>query len=283
MMGERPVTREMIADALREVGIRAGDSLAVHSSLKSLGFVEGGAEAAICALQEVLTPEGTLMMPTHTYSLPMWGKEPYNKTKSPSLVGKITDVFWRMPDVLRSDHPSHSVAAWGKRAEVFTKDTLLYPPIGLNSAWYRFYNAGGRILMLGTNQGTNTTLHLCEVLADVPYLNVAFTQGRDYEVAHRINERGEVEEFIIRQVPGCSRGFIRCEPYLREKGVLRDVLVLNSKSQLLGVPQLVDVMVEKLKVEPYFILCDIPDCGICTKRKSEIRRSSNVGGMAKSR
>ncbi|MCX7001376.1 MAG: AAC(3) family N-acetyltransferase [Candidatus Sumerlaeota bacterium] len=267
MMGERAVTREMIADALREAGIRAGESLAVHSSLKSLGFVEGGAEAAICALQDVLTPEGTLMMPTHTYSLPMWGKEPYNKTKSPSLVGKITDVFWRMPDVLRSDHPSHSVAAWGKRAEEFTKDTLPYPPIGLNSAWHRFYSAGGRILMLGTNQGTNTSLHLCEVLADVPYLNVVFTPGRDYEVAHRINERGEVKEFILRQVPGCSRGFRKCEPYLRESNVLKDVIVVNAQSQLLDISSLVEVMVRKLKEDPGFILCEIPDCGICQRRR----------------
>jgi aminoglycoside 3-N-acetyltransferase len=260
----------MIADALREAGIRAGDSLAVHSSLKSLGFVAGGAETVIGALQDVLTPEGTLMMPTHTYSFPMWGKVPYNKTKSPSLVGKITDVFWRMPDVLRSDHPSHSVAAWGKGAEEFTKDTLLYPPIGLNSTWYRFYKAGGRILMLGTNQGTNTTLHLCEVLADVPYLDVAFTQGRDYEVAHRINERGEVEEFIIRQVPGCARGFKKCEPYLRETGVLKDIMVLNAKSQLLDAQQLVNAMVTMLKEDPGFILCEIPDCGICQRRRQVI-------------
>jgi len=270
MMKERAVTREMIADALRETGIRAGDCLAVHSSLKSIGLVAGGAETVIGALKDVLTPEGTLMMPTHTYSFPMWGKEPYNKTKSPSLVGKITDVFWRMPDVLRSEHPTHSVAAWGKRAEEFTNDTLLYPPIGLNSPWYRFYKAGGRILMLGTNQGTNTTLHLCEVLADVPYLKVAFTPGRDYEIAHRINERGKVEEFIVHQVPGCSRGFRKCEPYLRKTGILNDVMVMNAQSQLLDAQPLIDAMVTKLKEFPTFILCDIPDCSICHRRKQAI-------------
>ncbi len=263
----RNVTRGMIADALVKIGIGAGDVLAVHSSLKSLGYVEDGAEAVIKAFQDVLTPTGTLMMPTHTYSLPMWEKPPYDKSKSPSLVGKITDTFWRMPDVLRSEHPTHSVAAWGRLAEEFTRDTLKYPPVGIGSPWHRFYKASGKILMLGTTQEANTTLHLCEVLAKVPYLNIAFTPGQDYEVTHLINEQGEAEQFIVKPVPGCSRGFTRSEPYLRAAGVLKDVQVLNAKSQLLSAPALVEKMVHKLKTEPYFLLCDNPKCGICPRRR----------------
>ena len=224
----------------------------------------------IKAFQNVLTPEGTLMMPTHTYSLPMWEKPPYEKDKSPSLVGKIPDVFWRIPGVSRSDHPTHSVAAWGRLAKEFTSDAMKYPPVGIGSPWHRFYEKGGKILMLGTDQEACTMLHICEILAGVPYLDVTFTKGLDYEVAHRINEQGELEEFILKQVPGCSRGFTKAEPYLREKGVLKDVTIINAQSQLLDAQKMVDAMKEKLKAEPYFLLCDAADCGICPRRKKAV-------------
>lgn len=263
-----PVTREMIADSLRKNGIQKGDILALHSSLKSLGYVEGGAETVIRAFQEALGFSGALMMPTHTYSFPMWSKPPYDKNESPSLVGKITDVFRRMPDVLRSDHPTHSVAAWGRLSAEFTNDTLNHPPVGIGSAWHRFHEAGGWILMLGTNQNACTMLHYCESAAEVPYLDMAFTPGLDYEVAHRINEKGTVEEYILRQVPGCSQGFVKCEPYLREKGALQDIHITNSRSQLLDSRKMVEVMKEKLKENPFFILCDLPECDICARRRN---------------
>ncbi|MBN1901792.1 AAC(3) family N-acetyltransferase [Candidatus Sumerlaeota bacterium] len=262
------VTREQIVDSLKKIGIHRGDILALHSSLKSLGYVEGGAETVIHAFQEALGFAGALLMPTHTYSFPIWSKPPYDKNESPSLVGNITEVFRRMPNVLRSDHPTHSVAAWGRFAADLTRDALQYPPTGIGSPWHRFHEAGGTILMLGTNQNACTMLHYCEAAADVPYLDVTFTPGVDYEVAHRINERGEVEEYILKQVPGCSRGFHKSEPCLRENGALEDVKIVNSQSQLLDSRKMVKAMKEKLKSDPFFLLCDFPDCGICVRRRN---------------
>jgi aminoglycoside 3-N-acetyltransferase len=261
------VTRQMIAEALRSIGLNQGDILAVHSSLSSLGFVQGGAKAVISALQDALTPSGTLMMPAHTYSFPMWEKPPYDAGLSASLVGKITDVFRRMPGVRRSIHPTHSVAAWGRLSEHLTRDTLNSPPVGIGSPWHRLLEAKGRVLMLGTKMNACTLLHLCEVLAEVPYLEIAFTPGMNYEVAHKMNDRGEVEEYILYQVPGCSRGFPKSEPYLKDKGVLRDVRVVTSHSLFFDVQPLAHAMVEKLKEDPYFLLCENPDCSICSRRR----------------
>lgn len=58
------VTRTDIADGLRATGLKAGMNVVVHSSLSSLGRVEGGPDTVIDALQEVLGPGGTLVMPT---------------------------------------------------------------------------------------------------------------------------------------------------------------------------------------------------------------------------
>jgi len=264
------VTRSMIVEALRGIGVNQGDILAVHSSLSSFGFVEGGAKTIISALKDALTPSGTLMMPTHTYSFPMWEKPPYDKSLSCSLVGKVTDVFWRMPRVLRSAHPTHSVAAWGRLAEHLTSDTLNSPPVGIGSPWHRLLEANGRILMLGAGMNACTLLHLCEVLAEVPYLEIAFTPGMNHEMAHKINDRGEVEEYILYQVPGCSRGFPKSDPYLKDKGVLKDVRVVTSQSLFFDVQPLARVMVEKLKEDPGFLLCENLDCSICSRRRKAL-------------
>ncbi len=272
-MGENDsprVTRLMIADGLRSAGINQGDILAVHSSLSSFGFVQGGAKTVVSALQDTLTPSGTLMMPTHTYSFPMWGKPPHDSRLSASLVGKITDVFRSMPGVIRSSHPTHSVAAWGRLAGHLTGDSLRFPPVGVGSPWHRLLEAKGRVLMLGTQMDACTLLHLCEVLAGVPYLEVAFTPGLDYEVAHRMNDQDEVEEYILRQVPGCSRGFPKSEGYLKSKGVLRDVRIVTSQSLLFDAQPVVQTMVDKLKEDPNYLLCDNSDCSICSRRRKAL-------------
>ena len=270
-MSEQPVvTRTEIAASLKKAGIHAGDLVALQSSLKSLGRVQGGALQVIGAFQDVLKEDGTLLMPTHTYSLPMWNKPPYDKKNSPSVVGKITDEFRLLPDVLRSDHPTHSVAAWGRLAGLLTGSTLDHPAVGPGSPWHRLLQAGGRIVMLGARQDANTTLHLCEALAGVPYLDVTFTPGQDFETAHYFDGRGGVRQFTLRQVPGCSRGFNKAEPFLREKGVIRDVLIVNAPTQILAAADLVEAMREKLQSDPGFLLCDNPDCGICPRRRRAI-------------
>nr|WP_208641671.1 AAC(3) family N-acetyltransferase [Streptomyces africanus] len=65
----RPHTRTSLAEDLRTLGLRSGDLVLVHASLKSLGWVSGGAVAVIQALQDTLTPSGTLVVPTHTPGL----------------------------------------------------------------------------------------------------------------------------------------------------------------------------------------------------------------------
>lgn len=269
-MKEDVVSREMISEALSGAGIGQGESVGLHSSLKSLGFVEGGPETVIRAFQDVLTSTGTFIMPTHSYSLPMWQKPPYRRDESPSVVGKITEVFRNMPGVIRSEHPTHSVAAWGELAEHFTEDGLKLNPVGENGPWHRLAKVDGTILMLGCDLRSCTILHLCETMASVPYLDVAFTKGQDYETAHRINEREEVEEFILKPVPGCSKGFNNAEDYLRKKGVLKDVKILNAESMILPAKDILEVMTDKLKTDPAFLLCEDPKCGICPRRRNRI-------------
>ena len=55
-------SKDQLKQQLKEIGIRPTDNLLVHSSMKSLGPVEGGADTLIDALMESV-PKGLLMMP----------------------------------------------------------------------------------------------------------------------------------------------------------------------------------------------------------------------------
>lgn len=61
------VLKADLIDAFKSVGIEFGDNLIVHTSLKNLGFVCGGAQIVIEALLEVVGTEGTIVMPTQTW------------------------------------------------------------------------------------------------------------------------------------------------------------------------------------------------------------------------
>ena len=66
---EPVLTVGQLIHGLRTVGLRAGQHILVHSRLSSFGYVKGGASAVIDALEKVITPEGTLVMPTYSGQL----------------------------------------------------------------------------------------------------------------------------------------------------------------------------------------------------------------------
>jgi aminoglycoside 3-N-acetyltransferase len=153
----------------------------MHSSLSEIGWTVGGPVSVIQALMEILTSNGTLVMPTFTSdnSDPTKWKNPpvperwwniiknempaYQPEISPTReMGSITETFRKWPNVLRSAHPSLSFAAWGKYAEIIIADHELTSGLGEDSPLARIYDLDGKILLLGVNHYNNTSLHLAE-------------------------------------------------------------------------------------------------------------------------
>lgn len=183
---DEPVTVPSMAADLRDLGVGAGDVLLVHSSLSALGWVCGGAQAVVAALQDVLTDAGTLVMPTHTPQLSdpaRWRNPPvpdswvgpvretmppYRPAVTPTWqMGAIAESFRTYPGVLRSDHPLFSFAAWGRDAETVVSDHALDDGLGEDSPLARVYDLDGDVLLLGVGYGSNTSFHLAEYRADL--------------------------------------------------------------------------------------------------------------------
>jgi len=114
------VTRPDIVAGFRAAGVQPGAVLMVHSSLSSMGWVEGGARTLVEALVEVVGARGTLVMPTLCQRAKERRFEVWNRHGSSSDVGQITDTFRTWSGAVRSDHPTHSVAARGPLADEIT-------------------------------------------------------------------------------------------------------------------------------------------------------------------
>lgn len=161
---------DILCRDLQALGVCPGDVLIVHSSLSSMGFVEGGAETVIAALRHVLGEEGTLLFPALSFRTSCVDST-FSYHETPACIGKIAETFRTMPGVVRSFHPTHSVCAVGKYAEELTCDHELDDtPLGEHSPYRKLPAYGGKILMLGCSARSNTFMHGMEEAADVPYV-----------------------------------------------------------------------------------------------------------------
>ncbi len=176
-----PRTRQTLAADLQALGLEAGMIVLVHSSLSALGWVNGGSVAVIQALQDALSPSGTLVMPAHSGDLSdpvKWENPPvpeiwwtqvretmpaYDPRTTPTRgIGIIPEQFRTWPDVLRSNHPALSFCAWGAQAEHVTRDHALDDSLGEGSPLARLYDLDGHVLLLGAGYDSNTSFHLAE-------------------------------------------------------------------------------------------------------------------------
>ena len=160
--------REQIAEALQTLGLGAGHIVFVHSSLSSIGYVEGGADAVVDAFLDVLGSTGTLVVPTFTFSHGGKLDPVFDPIRDASEMGRITEVARTRPGAWRSHHLLHSVAALGPHAEEIT---AVHGP----SAWaadgpfWKLYELDAHILMLGVPYLRCTFFHVIEQLVQVRY------------------------------------------------------------------------------------------------------------------
>lgn len=169
-------TQADLTEHLKALGIQPTDTLLVHSSLKSIGPVEGGAEGVLDALIDYLRP-GLLIFPTHTWKQINEQYNVFDPQTEPACIGILPNLFMKRPGVIRSWHPTHSVAACGVDAAAYTAGEEQWDtPCPRQGCWGKLIDRQAKILFIGCSLKSNTFLHGVEEWNQVPNRIAPFYQ-----------------------------------------------------------------------------------------------------------
>lgn len=226
--------------------------LFVHSALGACGYFDGGCEMVISELGKV---SPNLSMPTHTYCYPKREGEMaplYDARKTASVVGALTNQFWRMEGVVRSFHPTHSIGARGPLAEHLTAGhELCETPCGDGTPYPKMISAGFSVLMLGASLNAYTLFHTAEDEAQVPYLY--YPQQYDLRVLDALN--GEKSVRMWRQDMTVPRRFADMDRELEAAGLLcRAPLGRGELLCIMDSKHAHEFLVDLLRREPYHLV-----------------------------
>jgi aminoglycoside 3-N-acetyltransferase len=251
--------RSHLVSQLLDLGVRPGGVLLVHTSFRGVRPVEGGPAGLIEALRVALGPDGTLVMPSWSGS----NDEPFvvDRTPADASLGVVPETFRRMPDVLRSDH-QHAFAAAGPAAAKVLRDPLPLPPHGPASPAGRVHDLDGQVLLLGVGHDADTTIHLAEILAGVPY-----------RVAKHctISIGGEPRRIEYGENDHCCARFKLVDGWLGEAGRQRHGPVGHAEGRLARSRDIVDVVVQRLRREPLLFLHDTgAGCEACDEARASV-------------
>lgn len=173
-------TRESLAECLGTLGVAAGDTLLVHASMRSIGWVDGGAATVVQALLDVLGRHGTLVVPAQTPSNrdPSRWVDPPPPERWPAIraqlppffprstpsegMGAIAECVRTWPGAVRSEHPQTSFAAVGPGAVPLLRRHPLESQLGPDSPLGELEKADALVLLLGVGYDRCTAFHLGE-------------------------------------------------------------------------------------------------------------------------
>ncbi|MDT0389710.1 aminoglycoside N(3)-acetyltransferase [Streptomyces dubilierae] len=200
------VTRDTLRDQVRELGVRPGETLLVHSSLSALGWVNGGAVAVVRGLLDALGPGGTLVVPTQTGDLSdpaLWSNPPvhpewwaeiratmpaYDPLITPSRgVGVVPEAVRTWPGALRSAHPQTSFAALGPRAAEVVEGHAPDCRLGERSPLAKLEAMDARVLLLGAGYASCTSFHLAEYRIPSPRVAVGRPGPHGWETVTEVS------------------------------------------------------------------------------------------------
>jgi aminoglycoside 3-N-acetyltransferase len=242
------ISKQILIDDLKKIGLHQGDSVLVHSSLSKIGFVNGGAKTVVEALLEIIGKEGTLLFP----SFPASGKNKmyldthpvFDIKNTPSQMGAITEYFRKVDGISRSFHPTDSVCATGKLAEYYTNSHFgQLTPYNEFSPFKKLGDQHGKILMLGTNLSSCSNFHTLEDAVDLKYP----VYDEDMFDVKMIDVNGQ-EQVMKTKVHNpeysSKRDCNAFEPLFIKENVLVEGIVGEAKSMLIDANKMHEVMLK---------------------------------------
>jgi len=259
------MTRDEITALLAPLQLR-GNHVIVHASLSALGTVAGGAETVCRALMQSVTDAGTLLLPAFTYAETMADSGSVRGRPAayhPDIpvsreIGAVADAFRKLPGSVRSNHPTHSFAAWGRHAREVLSTQRDNNPLG---PLKKLNLLRGHTLLLGTGLVSATAIHLAEERSGMPYLA--------RRTALRVNASGHEERVILECVPGCSVAFHRLEGEL-DSQKFPSVPLPRGAARKIPIRYLLSVATAALERDPAVFICERPECASCQAKREAL-------------
>jgi len=254
-----------ITAAVRALGLQ-NRPVCLHSSLRSFGFVEGG---ALTVIQGFLDAGCTVMAPTFTYdnvvAPPAEQSPPQNgydysrsstaHTQPKSLyspdstevsndMGALPRVLVTLPGRVRGDHPLDSFSAVGPLA-----GTLISEQTGADvyAPFRHLAETGGYTVLMGVGLTRMTLLHEAERRS-----------GRNLFWRWTLDKNGET---VSVQVGGCSDGFEALAPALAD--LERSLHIGQSVWHVYPVQETLDRAAAAIRAQPDLTRCDDATCERC--------------------
>lgn len=194
---EKTTLRELENVLLNDLSIKRGDRIMVTSSFGNLNGNFTPTEV-IQLLMDIVTEDGTIMMP---YYPPMnsdeWvkGNNVFDMVNTKSGMGVITNVFSKMPNVLKSMHPTKAVCVWGKDAkEIVEGHELAETPFYWDSPYGKFLKGGCKTLGLGVTN--NPIFHAIEDILSEPYTKYYENKKYKLKLITEDNKTEEIETYV---------------------------------------------------------------------------------------
>lgn len=249
--------------------VKPGMTLVLHASFRPCKEEGLTPEDVIHSLQERLTEEGTLLVPTFTYCYNNHPrKRVYDKETTPGVEnGIISETLRQMPGVLRSDNPTYSVAVWGKHKELLTSGSADNAGLGEASSYGNALKLGAKILLLNVGNNRNSMLHTAEILSGVPYNDIPFRESWGRNAATVNGEMRLAEEY-----PACSENFSQFDEVFVREGIAQDL----QGSYLIDAQKMVEYACKEIRRQPDIMLCHEENCECCVRRRARLKEKGLI-------
>lgn len=255
----KQITKEDLITDFKKLGVKRGDFLNVKCSLKSIGYVIGGARTLIDALLAVVGSEGTIVTDSfvRVYRKNIAQKKPIIDDKTPSYAGALANAMIKYPSSFRSKHPVQKFSAIGYMVREVTENHT--PKSYAYDVLKYMCKNGGKNLKIGSDKkvvGVGTTHVAIGILG--------FKQLRPICGVYYLNKDGQ-KEFFERNWAGiCSNGLIKFIPYYEKAGaIISKGTVGNAEAKITDMKKTLEVELKILKEDPTFFMCNQEDCLGC--------------------
>ena len=256
----------------KSIGIKNSQNIIVHSSFREIrqAFPDSKIETMIQALKNIITADGSIIMPAFTYCFKKSDNDYdiFDRKNSPSKVGAVSEVFRKSENVIRTSSPTHSFSLWGRVTLEIKKNNSPASPLGKNSVLDWLTNRDRAFaLLMGVDFTSLSYCHYLEVKAPVPWANISPWDYMNVE-KKGVSPDGEQK---LKDIPGCSKAFKNFEQYLLNKNIIKPFNYRQLSGYFIPIKKLYNHGMLYFRKNREALLCPSGTCQACDTRREKLK------------